>query len=98
EAALARGKPEVAKAGFRDFLAFSAVTDDRIQVAIIIEGVAMALTGEGGDALALRLAAAAYAELERCGYPAETGGGSWLEMKHHYFGVARARLGSAAAD
>ena len=58
----------------------------------------MALTGEGADALALELAAAAYVELERCGYLVDRAGGSWLEMKRHYLGAARGRLGDQAAD
>ncbi|MFL5926564.1 MAG: adenylate/guanylate cyclase domain-containing protein [Gaiellaceae bacterium] len=98
EAALARGKPEQAKAGFQTRLAFVAPYDERLACAITTEGVAMALTGEGADALAVRLAAAAYAELERCGFPAAHGGGSWLEMKRHYLGAARARLGDEAAE
>jgi len=69
---------------------------DRAETAVEIQGVAMAYSGAGESALALRLAGAAAAEFEALAVDL-SGIIFWSGLLDRYLGLARSRLGPEAA-
>lgn len=97
EAELIRRQPANASAGFQRRLELlQSTSGDRTQMAFEVEGVAMATAGVGDDERALRLAGAAEAEFEACGFVLD-GLRMWPLLKASYLDPARARLGDDAA-
>jgi non-specific serine/threonine protein kinase len=95
DCALMRGDAARARELYAESLRAALRYGDRLEAAYEIEGLAMALAGQGYDERALRLAAAAAAELEALGSMQTMR--FWEELKRRYLGAAAARLVAGAA-
>jgi len=96
DCALIRG--DVARARERYALSLRAAVEygDRLEMCAEVEGVAMALAGQGRHAKALRLGAAAAAECQALGSSLRIA--FWEQLKRRYLGPAAERLEAAEAD
>lgn len=95
DCALIRG--DVARARERYALSLRAAVEygDRLEMCAEVEGVAMALAGQGRDVKALRLAAAAAAECQALGSSLRIA--FWEQLKRRYFEPVADRLEAAEA-
>lgn len=95
DCALIRGEPELAARRYAESLRAAVAYGDRLEMAAGVDGIAMALAGQGKDGEALCLAAAAQAELEAL--KASLDIAFWDALEKRYLGKAAERLGPAAA-
>jgi non-specific serine/threonine protein kinase len=95
DCALIRGDVEAAERGYADSLRAAMAYGDRVEMTFEIEGIAMALAGQGRDGKALRLAAAAAAE--RRALNADPRVPFWETLKERFLGAAAERQGQDAA-
>jgi hypothetical protein len=95
DCALIRGDLATARERYAESLRAALRYGDRLESCYEVEGVAMALAGQGRDERALRLAAAAAAEREALG--ATQSDRFWGELKRRYLDAAAERLADGAA-
>jgi tetratricopeptide (TPR) repeat protein len=93
---LMTGDYNLARDGYRRSLELARRMRDAIEIALEVEGIAMASAGVGEAELALRLGGAAAAALERL--EVEITVPFWVELRDRWFGKARAALGPEAAS
>jgi non-specific serine/threonine protein kinase len=95
DCALIRGDVASARRSYAESLRAALRYGDRLEACYEIEGVAMALAGQGRDERALRLAGGAAAELEALGSTHAMR--FWDELKLRYLAPAAERLAAGAA-
>jgi predicted ATPase/class 3 adenylate cyclase len=97
DCSLIRGDGASALPRYRRALALAVELGDRSETAIEMQGVAMALAGNGQPDASLRLAGAAAAEFDVLAVDL-SGIVFWTALLNRYLGQARTVLGEAAAD
>jgi hypothetical protein len=97
DCSLIRGDCASALPRYRRALALAVELGDRSETAIEIQGVAMALAGNGQPDASLRLAGAAAAEFDVLAIDL-SGIVFWTALLKRYLGEARTALGETAAD
>ena len=95
DCALIRGDVASAREHYAESLHAALRFGNRLEACYQIEGVAMALAGQGRDERALRLAGGAAAELEALGSTHAIR--FWEELKRRYLDVAAERFAAGAA-
>jgi tetratricopeptide (TPR) repeat protein len=95
DCALIRGQAALAEQRYAESLRAALAYGDRFEMTAEVEGVAMALAGQGRDRKALRLAAAAVAEREALKSLVSIA--FWDALVKRYLGPAGERLGRAEA-
>jgi predicted ATPase/class 3 adenylate cyclase len=96
DSALIRGDAETAQGRYRDALRAAIPLGDRIEIVFEVQGVAMSLAGRGSPEIAVRLAAAADAELATLGVDISAVA-FWNELLVRYIGSAKGAMGQVRA-
>ena len=86
DSALIRGDTSTAKRRYQQALDAAIQLGDRVEVALEVQGVGMALAGEGLGDLGARLGGAARAEIDACGVDI-SGVRFWAELGARYLGT-----------
>ena len=95
DVALMAGDPAGALEPYRTALDLAHRMDNDIEIALELQGIAMAVAGSGDPEAAIRLNGAAEAALETIGFQGEVA--FWTALLDRYIGPAREKLGPGAA-